>query len=86
MKIGMCFFLPVKPFTSTDAVFQNAKIVLLAAAENCVTVNFVHVDAHFQFVLSPMGQLFNLLFGWVFEEEAVCVAVKNLNAQCFCVS
>ena len=51
--------------------------------ENRVTVNFVNVNAHFQFVLSVVNYIFNLFFGGVLEEEAVCVAVKHLDAHRF---
>ncbi len=77
----MCFFLPVKPLTSTAAVFEDAEVVFFAAAENCVAVSFVHVYAHFKFVFSEACDLFNLLFCGVFEEKAVGVAVKHLDAD-----
>ena len=85
MKIGMCFFLPVKPFHVYAAVFENAQIVLFAAAENGVAVGFVNVYAHLELMLGEAGDFFNLLFCGVFEEEAVGVAIENLDAYLFAV-
>ena len=84
MKIGMCFFLPVKPFHVYAAVFEDAQVVLFAAAENGVAVGFVNVYAHPEFMFGEAGNLFNLLFCGVFEEEAVGVAVEHLDAYLSC--